>query len=160
MLTIILMIRAIRNARAQLHIPSGQRLEATVDTNGLKEAVEEESPAIRTLARVEPLHIVDGSGDRPPAGEAMTLVVDRYGSEVPLVVTLPLGGVVDLSAERVRLNKELEECDTGLERVRGLLSNSDFSSKAPEEVVEREQERLNSLQERRERLQEILAQLP
>ncbi|MCE2463274.1 MAG: valine--tRNA ligase [Dehalococcoidia bacterium] len=160
MLTIILMIRAIRNARAQLHIPSGQRLEATVDTNGLKEAVEEESPAIRTLARVEPLYIIDGSEERPPAGEAMTLVIDRHGSEVPLVVTLPLAGVVDLSAERVRLNKELEECDAGLERVRGLLSNSDFSSKAPEEVVEREQERLNSLQERRERLQEILTQLP
>ena len=160
MLTIILMIRAIRNARAQLHIPSGQRLEATVDTNGLKEAVEEESPAICTLARVEPLHIVDGSGDRPPASEAMTLVVDRHGSEAPLVVTLPLGGVVDLSAESTRLKKELEECDTGLERVRVLLSNSDFSSRAPEDVVEREQERLNSLQERRERLQEILAQLP
>ena len=159
MLTIILMIRAIRNARAQLHIPSGQRLEATVDTNGLKEAVEEESPAIRTLARVEPLYIIDGSEERPPAGEAMTLVIDRHGSEVPLVVTLPLAGVVDLSAERVRLNKELEECDAGLERVRGLLSNADFSSKAPEEVVEREQERLNSLQERRERLQEILTQL-
>ena len=160
MLIIILMIRAIRNARAQLHIPSGQRLEATVDTNGLKEAVEEESPAIRTLARVEPLHIIDGPGERPQAGEAMTLVIDRHGSEVPLVVTLPLSGVVDLSAERVRLSKELEECNAGLERVRGLLSNSDFSSKAPEEVVEREQERFNSLQERRERLEEILAQLP
>jgi valyl-tRNA synthetase len=67
---------------------------------------------------------------------------------------------VDLSAESTRLKKELEECDTGLERVRVLLSNSDFSSRAPEDVVEREQERLNSLQERRERLQEILAQLP
>jgi valyl-tRNA synthetase len=156
MATLILMIRAIRNARAQLRIPSGQQLEATVVANGLREAVEEESPAISALARVRPLRIFGDSSERPPASQAaqgMTLVVD------PLVVNLPLTGV-DISTERVRLSKELEECASGLERVQALLSNPGFSAKAPEEVVEREQERLQSLRERQERLREILAQLP
>ena len=156
MATLILMIRAIRNARAQLRIPSGQQLEATVVANGLREAVEEESPAISALARVRPLRIFGNSSERPPASQAsqgMTLVVD------PLVVNLPLTGV-DISTERVRLSKELEECASGLERVQALLSNPGFSAKAPEEVVEREQERLQSLRERQERLREILAQLP
>ena len=153
MRTLILAIRAIRNVRAQLRIPSSQYLEALVDANGLKEALEEESQAMCALARLQPLRILDGGGDRPPAGEAITLVVD------PLVVTLPLAGVVDLSAERARLGDELEECAAGLDRVRGLLANPDFSSKAPEEVVEREQDRLRSLQERHERLKEVLSQL-
>ncbi len=156
MATLILMIRAIRNARAQLRIPSGQQLEATVVANGLREAVEEESPAISALARVRPLRIFANSSERPPSSQAaqgMTLVVD------PLVVNLPLTGV-DISTERVRLSKELEECASGLERVQALLSNPGFSAKAPEEVVEREQERLQSLRERQERLREILAQLP
>ena len=147
-------IRAIRNARAQLRVPSAQRLEAMVDPDGLRKAVEEESASICTLARVQPLHILDDAGDRPPAGQAMTLVVD------PLVVMLPLGEVVDISAERARFEKELEESTAGLGRVQGLLDNPDFISKAPEEVVEREQERLRSLQERQQRLQEILSQLP
>ena len=151
---LILMIRAIRNVRAQLRIPSGQHLEVTVDANGMREVLEEEAPAIRALARVRPLRVLDGAGDRPPADEAMTLVVD------PLVVMLPLRGVVDLLAERVRLAGELEECESGLTRVRGLLANPDFSSRAPEEVVEREQERFRSLEEREERLREVLAQLP
>ena len=78
----------------------------------------------------------------------------------PVVVMLPLGGVVDISAERARCEKELEDSTAGVGRVRGLLDNPDFISKAPEEVVEREQERLRSFQERQQRLQEILSQLP
>ena len=154
MLAITLMIQAIRNARAQLRVPSAQRLEAMVDPNGLRKAVEEESAAICTLARVQPLHILDDAGDRPAAGGAMTLVVE------PVVVMLPLGGVVDISAERARCEKELEDSTAGVGRVQGLLDNPDFISKAPEEVVEREQERLRSFQERQQRLQEILSQLP
>jgi valyl-tRNA synthetase len=146
------MVRAIRNARAQLRIPAAQFLEAAVEANGLRDVVVQESPAIRTLARVEPLRIVDAAAEGP-AGHSMTLVVD------PLVVRLPLAGVVDVSAERNRLGKELEECRTNLGRVSGLLSNPKFSGRAPEEVVERERERLGSLQERERRLQEVLSQL-
>ena len=176
MRTLILMIRAIRNARAQLHIPSGQHLEATVEANGLKEVVEEESEAICTLARVQPLRILDNAEARPPAGQAVTLVVDRQmggpgglrGGDplAPLptpyriVVMLPLAGVVNISDEKARLGKELEDCTASLGRVQGLLANPDFISRAPEEVVEQEQERLKSLQERQERLQDFLTQLP
>ncbi len=149
-----LMIRAIRNARAQLRIPSSQRLEATVDANGLEEAVEEESAAICSLARVQPLRVLDEAGARPTAGQAITLVVD------PLVVMLTLAGLVDIAAERDRFMGELEECTAGLSRVQELIGNQEFMSKAPDEVVEREQERLRSLQERQQRLQEIISQLP
>ena len=154
MRSLILMIRIIRNARAQLRIPSGQHLEAIVDADGLKSTVEEESQSISALARVNPLKILDDSKDRLPPDQAITLVVD------PMVVMLPLGGVVDISAEKMRLGKELEECTANLGRVQELLANRGFASRAPEDVVEREQERLQSLQERRERLEEILAQLP
>ena len=154
MLTIILMIQAIRNARVQLRIPSGQYLEALVDAGGLRESVVENAEAISALARVQPLRILEDPGERPPPGQAVTLVVD------PMVVMLPLAGVVDVSVERVRLSKELQESTAGLRRVRDLLGNRDFIAKAPEEVVERERERLRSLEERQERLQEILSQLP
>ena len=153
MRAVIQMIRAIRNARAQLRIPSSQNLEATVDPNGLRGVLEEESLAICTLARVQPLRILDEADDRLPAGQVITLLVDS------LMVKLPLAGVVDITAEKVRLGQELDECSASLERVRGLLSNPDFSSKAPEDVVEREQERLRSLQERQQRLKQVLSQI-
>ena len=154
MLIIITMVQTIRNARAQLGIPSGQQLEAVVDANGFRSVVEEESAAICALARVNPLSVVDGSDAEIAAAEAVTLVVD------PLVVTLLLSGVVDLTAERERLAKELDDCVTNLRRVQDLLADPKFASRAPEEVVEREQDRLRSLQERQERLQQVLSQLP
>ena len=67
--------------------------------------------------------------------------------------------MVDLAAEGERLRKELEDCQRNLTRVAALVSNEDFRSKARPEVVENEEERLRSLTERGQRLQEVLEQL-
>jgi valyl-tRNA synthetase len=83
----------------------------------------------------------------------VTLVVGKA------TVRLPLEGVVDLSEERARLGQELEECNNSSTRVERLLANPQFASKAPEEVVERERERLDALHEQRKRLEEVLTQL-
>ena len=154
MQTIVLAIRAIRNARAQLRIPSAQKLEAVVDADGMRQTVQEEASSIRALARVDPLRVLDPSESRPAPGDSMTLVVD------PMVVVLPLAGVVDLSAERARVAEELEECAAAIDRLSSLLGNQKFLEKAPSEVVEREEGRLTGLRKRRLRLEEVLAQLP
>ena len=83
----------------------------------------------------------------------MTLVVD------PLVVRLPLEGVVDLDAEGERLRAELVDCDKNLERVEKLVSNPNFREKARPDVVENEEARLAELRDRQQRLHEILQQL-
>ena len=152
-------IRAVRNTRAQLRIPPAQHLEAVVEANGrpgpVKRAIEDEADVIRALSRVEPLSIVnseDGAAGAD-ARKGVTLVVS------PLVVRLALEGVVDLQAEGERLRSELAECVKNLERVDKLVSNPNFRSKAKPEVVETEEGRLNDLRERKQRLDEILAQL-
>ena len=132
-------IRAVRNTRAQLRIPPAQHLEAVVEANGrpgpVKRAIEDEADVIRALSRVEPLSIVnseDGAAGAD-ARKGVTLVVS------PLVVRLPLEGVVDLQAEGERLRSELAECVKNLERVDKLVSNPNFRSKAKPEVVETEE---------------------
>ena len=146
-------IRAVRNARAQLHIPAGQQLEALVEADGLRQTIEQEADVIRALSRVEPLHIVSGSSVAADSPRGITLVVS------PLVVRLPLEGVVDLSAEAQRLRKERDECLRNLDRVSALVSNPDFRAKAHPDVVENEEQRLSSLEERKRRLDEILESL-
>jgi valyl-tRNA synthetase len=158
-------IRAVRNARTHLRIPANQRLDATVeitphdhrfprgDGRGVRRAIEEESEVIRTLSRVEPLRIVPGGGDTSAQRRGITLVVN------PLVVRLPLEGVVDLAAETQRLRKERDDCARNLDRVSALVANPDFRAKARPEVVENEEGRLKSLEERKQRLDEILAHL-
>ena len=146
-------IRAVRNARAQLRIPANQRLEALVEANGLQKALEEESEVISALSRVEPLHIHTGVSERFDSARGITLVVN------PLVLKLPLDGVVDLPAEAQRLREERDDCVSNLDRVSALVSNPAFRAKARPDVVENEEGRLRSLQERKQRLDEILEQL-
>ncbi len=146
-------IRAVRNTRAQLRIPANQRLEAEVEANGLRGAMEEEAEVIRTLSRVEPLSITAGAPADSEQNRGVTLVVN------PLVVRLPLEGVVDLAAEQDRLKEELANCQRELERKEKLVNNPNFRAKARPDVVETEEERLRNLQEQQQRLGEILAQL-
>ena len=144
-------IRAVRNMRAQLRIPAGRKLEAAIETNGMQSVVEGEKEVISALARIEPLRVREGGAAEAPAG--VSLVVN------PLVVRLPLAGV-DLAGEAERLRRELAEQERNAARVRRLLDNPDFVAKARPEVVDRERQRLQGLTEQRERIADIIAQLP
>ena len=146
-------VRAVRNTRAQLRIPAAQHLEALVEANGQQVAIEDEADVIRAMSRVEPLRIVSGTSDSDTGVRGVTLVVS------PLVVHLPLEGVVDLDAEGERLRAELADCDRNLERVEKLVSNPNFREKARPDVVENEEARLAELRDRKQRLDEILQQL-
>jgi valyl-tRNA synthetase len=145
-------VRAIRNLRAEFRIDSSRKIEATIDAPSVAEAIRGEDGAIRALAQVEPLRFgPDGS----PAGA---------GQEVSLVlsmgtVTVPLGGLVDLAAERERLSAELEQIAANLGRLSSRLDDEQFLSKAPEEVVERERQRLDGMKDRQVRVVETLSRL-
>lgn len=143
-------IRAIRNVRSQLRVQSGQFIEAFI-SYGAPSLFESQMETVRTFAKVDPIHL-DSEGPLPADG-VVTLVVGGA------TIRLPLAGVVDLAAEKARLTTELAECQKNAERIGKLLSNPQFTSKAPEEVVEGERERLQALEGQRERLQEVLAQL-
>ena len=54
------------------------------------------------------------------------------------VVALPLKGVIDLSAEKARLDKEIVKADADIKRVDAKLGNEKFVANAPEEIVEEE----------------------
>ena len=124
-----------------------------MEANGLRGAMEEEAEVIRTLSRVEPLSITAGAPVGSEQTRGITLVVN------PLVVRLPLEGVVDLAAEQDRLRGELASCQQELERKEKLVNNPNFRAKARPDVVETEEDRLRNLQEQEQRLGEILAQL-
>ena len=148
-------IRAVRNMRAQLRIPAGRKLEAAIETNGMAAVVNDAREVISALARVEPLRILeegDSAGSDADTGAGVSLVVN------PLVVRLPLAGI-NLAAEAERLDQELAETEQNRERVRRLLDNANFVSKARPEVVANERQRLLDLTARRERLADLIARL-
>jgi valyl-tRNA synthetase len=149
---LIEMVRAIRNLRAEFRIQNNQRLEAVVDAPDIRGVVEAETSLVTTLARVDPLRI-ESNGGVAASNDNVAVVLTKG------TVTIPLGGLVDLEKEKARLSDELAESNTHIMRLEKRLSDEQFTSKAPEEVVEKERQRLEDLQGRKERISEILSRL-
>ena len=144
-------IRAIRNTRSQLQISPSNKLRAIIEANGMSDVLSIEAPVIESLSRLDPLEIVEvPTGD---STKSITLVVN------PLVIRIPLEGVVDLTYEEERLTKELNEALGNKSRVEKLVSNPNFVAKARPEVVESEKERLQTISDQIDRLQEIISQI-
>ena len=76
-----------------------------------------------------------------------------------MVATLPLAGMVDLDAERARLEKELEAAHQEQARATTSLSNEAFVSRAPAQVVDQQRNRLRIANEQIEVLAKRLAML-
>ena len=149
---VVELVRAIRNLRAEFRIRPSQSVEAVVDAPDVAEVMEDEAATIKVLARVEPLAFGPDSG-ATPSNEQVSLVLSKG------TVTLPLGGLVDLGQETGRLRSELGEVDARRHSLSARLADGKFLARAPDEVVERERQRLEALDERRERITEILSRL-
>ena len=72
---------------------------------------------------------------------------------------MPLKGVIDLAAERTRLDKEMSKVEADIKRIDAKLGNADFLAKAPEELVEGEREKREEAVDRRGKIVEALERL-
>ena len=88
--------------------------------------------AIGRMGRASSVAALEGA---MPSGSAQ-VVVDEA------TVVLPLAGVIDLAAERARLEKDRGKAEAEAEKVRRKLGNADFVARAKPEVVEENRERL------------------
>ena len=153
MSSVIELIRAIRNIRAEFRIQPTQPVESFVQaTNDVVSVLESESLIIKKLAHVDSLKLNDTDNY---GGNKSKDCVSSVLSTGTLVV--PLVGLVDLSQEQQRLAEELKDIDLNLEKLNKRLNDENFLAKAPEQVVEKERDRFNKISERRQRVSDTLA---
>ena len=72
---------------------------------------------------------------------------------------LPLGSLIDLAAEKARLQKAEAKVDQEMDRINSKLGNEKFVANAKPEVVEAERDRLVELQTQKASLATALARL-
>ena len=72
---------------------------------------------------------------------------------------MPLEGLVDIEAEKKRINKEIDKAEKDLKQIRGKLSNPKFTERAPAEVVQENLDRKDGLRKKVEQLNEMLQNL-
>jgi valyl-tRNA synthetase len=146
------LIRGIRNVRSEYDVPAARRIAAHFSAGEHTQLIEDNLPVMVMLARLEPA-TVQVAAELAAPGKAATLAA------ASMTVYLPLADLVDLAAERKRIQSEIDNVDKQAQRIEGMLGNAGFTQKAPVEVVERERSRLVELQARRSQLEERLAEL-
>ncbi len=143
------MVRAIRNIRAEYKVQPAHKIACTISAGKKTTLMQSQKQIFSSLAGVDldGLEIVE----KPlaPSDDRVTLVV------TPVEISLPLAGLVDVEAERERLEKELADALSQIERLEKLLA-SPFAQKAPEEVVNKERDRLTEYRETAERIRQQL----
>ncbi len=145
-------VRSIRNVRSEYDVPAARRISAEISAGEFVPLLQDNLPVIAMLARMDPEAVMIAV-EAPAPEKAATLAV------AGMTIYLPLAGLVDLGAERRRIQGEIDNVDKQLQRIEGLLGNPGFIDKAPAAVVERERAKQEELQGTRTQLVERLGEL-
>ncbi len=142
-------ILAIRNIRGEMNIAPSMQISANVkvETEELGEHLEKSASYVTTLARLKELHI--GVSETKPRAAATSVI---KGAEI----YVPLEGILDLTQERDRLQKEIAKISKDIDVFSKKLSNRDFVDKAPKAVVEKDTAKLEEFKAKREKLEQSL----
>ncbi|HEY7486423.1 MAG TPA: valine--tRNA ligase [Streptosporangiaceae bacterium] len=138
------LVTEVRRFRADQGLKPGQRVPAVLEFGGSPLADHEE--AIRTLLRLT----------APAGGFTATASLPVEG----VAVRLDTAGVIDVEAERKRLEKDLAAARKEVDQSTRKLNNQDFMAKAPEAVVTKTRSRLEQAEADIARLERQLAALP
>jgi valyl-tRNA synthetase len=143
------LVSAVRSVRSEMNVPAGAQIPlALVASKQTKERARRWDEAIRRLARLSEISFIDAV----PRGAVQLLVRGELAA-------LPLAGVIDLNAERARLEKELGKIAEDISRIDKKLDNADFMARAPEEVVDEQREKREEANGRLAKVREALDRL-
>ena len=144
------LISAIRSMRAEMNIPPATLFPLVLvgASADIKARAERWSDVMKRLARLGDISFAD----RAPDGSVQLLVRGE-------VAAIPLKGVIDLGAEKVRLDKELAKANADIQRVDAKLGNEKFVANAPEEVIEEQREKREEAESRKAKILEALERL-
>jgi valyl-tRNA synthetase len=120
-----------RNLRRECNIPANKKVNFVIKPSSDLLALE--APVLTILLNAERLTIDANHQAAKGTPTARTDLGEVY---------LPLEGLIDVAAEKARLEKELVKITTEIERIEQKLANPAFTQKAPSHVLEEQRRRL------------------
>jgi valyl-tRNA synthetase len=145
-------ILGVRQIRGEMDISPGKSLPVLMQGASIEDArrAHDHSVLLERVGKVESVTVLE-PGDEPPA--SATALVDD------LRLLVPMRGIIDVAAERLRLNRQCEKVETELQRARGKLDNPNFVNNAPADVVTQERQRQSDFERQLTQLNDQLAKL-
>jgi valyl-tRNA synthetase len=144
-------ITRIRDARNQMNVEPARRIPAILVVGDALSMFEQQTPLIEFLARTEKPQLYRTLAQKPE--QAMSLLAGN------VEIYLPLAGMLDITKELERMDKEIAQTQQEQGRLQGKLANQNFVTRAKPEVVAKEREKLAAQEERLARLQARRAEL-
>ena len=134
-------ITKIRNIRGEMNVLPSRKITVTISAPdpGIKTLMNRDRNYIINLANLEALTI---AGDMDEPKGVATGVVGA------MRIFVFLEGVVDISAEKLRLQKEMAKMEKDLKQVANKLANQDFIKKAAPAVIEKEELKYKTLRDK------------
>ena len=122
-------VNAIRNIRGEATVSPAKKIEVIfkIVNDGEKEILEHNAKILDKLANVEKYEF----NKEIPALVGFKLVETTE-------IYVPLADLIDKEKEIAKLEKDIQKTQKELDRVLGKLSNEKFLSKAPKEVIDKE----------------------
>ncbi len=139
------LIDNVRSLRSEMNISPANKIPLALSGN--KKELEEYLPYLIGLAKLSDAEITSDL----PNKDAPVAIINDY--------KIMLNIEVDKEAEAIRLKKEIEKVDIDLNKAGIKLSNENFVSKAPKEIIKQEKERLSKFSEHKDRLVQQLKKL-
>ena len=149
MAAVIEAIRAIRNRRAEMNVAPSKKASVYIVTENKDAFNDLTSVFFRKLASASDVTVCDAYAEE----NAVSIITHAAR------IYIPLGELVDMEAERTRLEKEAEKVGAEIERVSKKLSNEGFVSKAPAAVIEGERKKLDAYKEKLAGIEETLKKM-
>jgi valyl-tRNA synthetase len=143
-------VSEVRSVRAEMNVPAAALIPLTLvgAAEEVQARAKEWDETLRRMARLSGISFAP----EPPEKSVQILV---RGS----VAALPLQGIIDFDAEKIRLAKEIGKLEAEARKIEAKLGNADFVARAPEEVVEENRDRLAEARERAQKLAAALKRL-
>jgi len=143
-------VTEIRSVRADMNVPAKAKIELLVKDacDNTKDGLESFEDMLLHMARLQSIAHVD----QAPEGAIQTVVGQT-------TFILPIADIIDLDAERARLNKAIDKIDKDIAKIDAKLGNDKFVKNAPEEVIAEQNTRKEDALSKREKLGTALKQL-
>ncbi len=142
-------ITTIRNLKKQVNLSPGKEVKVyiKVSENEKVSLFEEYKQYLQSLANCSEL-VVAVDMEKP----AHSIAGVMEGVEI----YLPLAGMVDLQAEREKLQKQLVKLEKEFKVISGKLNNEKFVNSAPAEIVAKEKEKYDEVKGKMDKVEELL----
>ena len=147
------LIKLGRNLRGNYNIPYSRKISYIIKPTDKKFTEMLQQDVNSTLGLLNADNI-DFDSNYVATGSAVTSAIGNLG-----LIFMPLTGVIDIESERKRLVRQKEELEGYLASINKKLENENFLNRAPEEVIQKERDRMIEYTEKIDHVSSVLNDL-